>query len=76
MKKAHVIVYRSIITEEWLVEGASNAAEAREMFLDGQTRFISRSEMDDGNVRSIRLATELDMTNADANDGGIGRLES
>lgn len=76
MKKAHVIVYRSIITEEWLVEGASNAAEAREMFLDGQTRLISRSEMDDGNVRSIRLATELDMTNADANDGGIGRLES
>ncbi|MCB5204230.1 hypothetical protein LH464_17325 [Neorhizobium sp. T786] len=70
MAKAHVVTWRSIVTEEWLVEGAANAAEAREMFLNGECRLSSKSEFDTGGIRGVRLATEHDIASADLHRSG------
>ena len=70
MAKAHVITWKSIITEEWLVEGAANAAEAREMFLNGECRMSAKSDFDNGVIRSVRLATEMDIESADLHQSG------
>jgi hypothetical protein len=64
--KAHVVVWRSVIVEEWLVEGEKTAAAAREAFLDGACRLVSRSEFDRGKVLRVRLAEEIDIENAEA----------
>ncbi|TAA54069.1 hypothetical protein [Shinella sp. JR1-6] len=64
--KMHVIVWKSVIVEEWLVEGEKSAADAKEAFLDGACRLISRSEFDDGRIVKIRIADERDFANAEA----------
>lgn len=70
MAKAHVITWKSIVTEEWLVEGAANAAEAREMFLNGEARLCSKSDFDVGRIQRVRLATEGDIDSADLHQSG------
>ena len=70
MAKAHVVTWKSIVTEEWLVEGAANAAEAREMFANGECRIVSRSEFDVGCIRGVRLATESDFAGAALQQAG------
>ena len=75
MSKAHVVVWKSVVVEEWLVEGAVNANEAREMFLNGECRIVSRSDFDTGIVRRVRLATEDDIANADLQEVANDRHE-
>lgn len=65
--KAHVIVWRSVVIEEWLIEGAKNADEAKRMFHEGAARLVNRSEHDGGNVRAVRLATQADIDGANLN---------
>lgn len=68
MAKAHIIVWRSIVTEEWLVEGATNADEAREMFRRGECRLSNKSEIDMGGIRAVRLATQAEIRDANCCD--------
>lgn len=65
MTKAHVITWKSVVVEEWIVEGAANAAEAKELFKQGKGRNLSRSDFDEGNIQSVRVATEDEVASSD-----------
>lgn len=70
MANAHVVTWRSVVVEEWLVEGAANANEAREMFMNGECRMSSKSDFDTGAISRVRLATEADIESADLHQSG------
>lgn len=73
-EKLHVVVWRSVVVEEWLVEGAASADEAKSLFRTGRSRLVNRSEHDGGSILRARRATQADIDGAElqATTPGMG----